>query len=96
MGIPIMIQDEDCDVEQPCIDDMEKEMTLEAKHSFLQLVKLMQEGKDIIPSCPPHISSPIANSSCSKVNTQNGIWPCKHTLWSRSQGNLQTRSHICM
>jgi hypothetical protein len=42
-----MIQDEDCDLEYPSLEDMDDNMSLEAKLAFLQLVKLMREGPDI-------------------------------------------------
>jgi hypothetical protein len=42
-----MIQDEDCDVEFPCLDDMDESMSWKAKQSFLQLLKLMRKGANI-------------------------------------------------
>lgn len=42
-----MIQDEDCDVDFPCLDDMDESMSWQAKLSFLQLLKLMRKGANI-------------------------------------------------
>jgi hypothetical protein len=42
-----MIQDEDCDLEFPSLEDMDDNMSLEAKLAFLQLLKLMREGPNI-------------------------------------------------
>jgi hypothetical protein len=45
MGLPVLIQDQDCNVEEPSLEHLEDSMKHEAKLSFIHLVKLMKNGK---------------------------------------------------